>query len=525
MLKVLLADDERIILRGLHKLIDWQQFGLEIIGEAYSGTELLHTIQSLRPDIIISDIVMPGMTGIEVLKHIKNEGIPSYVIFLSAFREFTYAQEALALGAVDYLVKPVDQGKLEDAVRKALAIIAEVSHSENKLSRLAELELQRSKSQEKEWLERLIEGERTEVTAQAMRERLGDQAGSHFSVFIIEQEDILNNQGNWEESGLMLLKFAISNVIMDTLNEYGLGWVIVKQDKIAVVFCHHAPIDTEIVVSMLHERLAAYLKIRVTLGLSSCRKLEELSQAYQEAVAAVGYRFFLGTCPYISYEDIPRQQSSLHRTRDAVEKDLLHSLTSSTPVQVSKLCEEWVDAVSCEAWGNREMVVHSAYALLYVLSHQLSEHGYQAELRDELELTQRLWSFHTCRELGVFIYEELVSLTMLTVQRGDHKEASQLEGVKQYLADHFQEDIRLEAMAALVYMNSSYFSTFFKKHTGKNFKQYLTELRMKEGHRLLMQSDLMVYEVAEAVGYNNTRHFSDMFRKHYGKLPNDYRQS
>ncbi|MBW7453537.1 AraC family transcriptional regulator, partial [Paenibacillus sepulcri] len=103
------------------------------------------------------------------------------------------------------------------------------------------------------------------------------------------------------------------------------------------------------------------------------------------------------------------------------------------------------------------------------------------------------------------------------------KEAAQLKQVREYIASHYAEEINLERMAALVYMNASYFSSFFKKHTGQNFKQYVTEIRMQHALRMLLQTDSMVYEVAERVGYNNARQFSDMFKKHYGKLPNEYR--
>ncbi|MNH35623.1 HTH-type transcriptional regulator YesS [compost metagenome] len=93
------------------------------------------------------------------------------------------------------------------------------------------------------------------------------------------------------------------------------------------------------------------------------------------------------------------------------------------------------------------------------------------------------------------------------------------------MEEHYAENITLESMAALIYMNPYYFSSFFKKHTRKNFKQYLTEERMKHALRLLLESELMIYEIAERVGYNNARHFSDMFKKVYGKLPQEYRQS
>lgn len=105
------------------------------------------------------------------------------------------------------------------------------------------------------------------------------------------------------------------------------------------------------------------------------------------------------------------------------------------------------------------------------------------------------------------------------------KEMPQLMQVKAYVEEHYAENITLESTASLVYMNPYYFSSFFKKHTGQNFKSYLTEVRMGHALRLLLQSDLMVYEIAELVGYNNARHFSDMFKKKYGKLPQEYKHS
>lgn len=118
MLKLLLADDERIILRGLRKLLPWESRGMQIVGEVYNGKELLQAIEQLKPDIVISDIVMPGLTGTEVLKRIRELGLSTVVIFMSAFRDFSFAQEALAYGAIDYLIKPIDQEKLEEWCRQ-----------------------------------------------------------------------------------------------------------------------------------------------------------------------------------------------------------------------------------------------------------------------------------------------------------------------------------------------------------------------------------------------------------------------
>ncbi len=106
---------------------------------------------------------------------------------------------------------------------------------------------------------------------------------------------------------------------------------------------------------------------------------------------------------------------------------------------------------------------------------------------------------------------------------GGGKEAQQMKFVKEYIEQHYSENITLESIASIVFMNPYYFSSFFKKHTNENFKQYVTDIRMKQAVKLLLQTDLMVYEIAEQVGYNNARQFSDMFKKSYGKLPQEYK--
>ncbi|MOA31940.1 HTH-type transcriptional regulator YesS [compost metagenome] len=105
------------------------------------------------------------------------------------------------------------------------------------------------------------------------------------------------------------------------------------------------------------------------------------------------------------------------------------------------------------------------------------------------------------------------------------KEMLQGAKVKKYIQEHYADNITLESLSDMFYMNPYYFSSFFKKHIGENFKTYLTNIRMEHAHSMLMLTDMMVYEIAERVGYNNARHFSNMFKKKYGKLPLEYKQA
>jgi len=140
MISAVLADDEPVIVRGLKKILDWQQLQVALVGEAYDGARAAEIILQQRPHLLISDICMPHQTGIDLLRMIKQNNLPTKVILLSCYQDFNYAREAIALGALDYIVKPVDGIVLEQAVKRAVTMIAHELDEEELRDRLTSYE-------------------------------------------------------------------------------------------------------------------------------------------------------------------------------------------------------------------------------------------------------------------------------------------------------------------------------------------------------------------------------------------------
>ncbi|MNC32397.1 HTH-type transcriptional regulator YesS [compost metagenome] len=140
-------------------------------------------------------------------------------------------------------------------------------------------------------------------------------------------------------------------------------------------------------------------------------------------------------------------------------------------------------------------------------------------------LLEMLHEAPTFERLGLELEQAVDRIAELLAGKIKGRDNAQLSQVKAHVEQHYADNITLESVSAMVYMNPYYFSSFFKKHTGQNFKNYVTEVRMRHALRLLLESDLMVYEIADRVGYNNARHFSDMFKRKFGKLPQEYKQS
>ncbi|MNI17424.1 putative response regulatory protein [compost metagenome] len=157
-IRVLLADDEPVILRGLKKLISWDTLGLDIVGEAKDGIELKAMIDTCMPDLVISDISMPGFSGIDIIRDIHESGRPVKVVFISAYQEFSYARQAVQYGALDYIVKPVNTGQLEQVVGRAVAVIRQESEEERNKEMLKSYERKNHSITVEELLELLTDG-------------------------------------------------------------------------------------------------------------------------------------------------------------------------------------------------------------------------------------------------------------------------------------------------------------------------------------------------------------------------------
>ncbi|MDD3337000.1 MAG: response regulator [Eubacteriales bacterium] len=374
-MKLLFIDDEPIIVKGLVHLMDYGALGYQTVLEAVSAKQAISVIEKERPDVIVSDVVMPEMTGLELLRRLRDNGLDAKVIFLSGYPDFAFAQEAIALGASDYLLKPVDKEKLAARLRESCDALA------------AEREMETLHSQ----LQRITEGSEAEPThwqsdASAcclILMRLADTAG---------RTTLENN----------LLRFSAFSKA-ESCAEAAAATAFVKGDHLVVVVSgkddSEASTRTDALLTEINRRIEA-------------------------------------------------------------EMSLTPDFERSTPLRSTQEIPE--------------------------------EH-------------QRLLSLLETRSVSV------------------PKEENAIDRVKTYILAHFADNLSLEVMASVACMNASYFSSYFRKQTGMGFKDYLTRVRLEAAQRLLRQSDLRIYEIAERVGFSDPKYFSETFRRFFGLTPQAYR--
>ncbi|UQZ37253.1 two-component system response regulator [Paenibacillus sp. PK3_47] len=526
-IRVVLADDEPVILRGLKKLISWDALGLDIVGEACDGTELKTLIDDCSPDLVISDISMPGFTGIDIIRDIHESGRPIKVVFISAYQEFTYARQAVQYGALDYLVKPVNTGQLEQVVGKAVAVIRQESEEVRNKEKLKSYERKNESVTIEQLLEQITDGSRSAAAALA---RMGNTAISRYAtVCALETVEYSGQPSRWEERERKLVEFALSNIIRETVEGAGSGYVFRKGERFCILLQHEHEEEPERLVEDLHGKINRFLKLAVSIGIGRpVNGIEEAAESYRSALKALKSAYFTGLDRVITAETgEPAEPQVTLAELTAAQAGVADALKSLDREQLTERAGTLLDKIRGLSAGNRNQAVSYVYNVIIQLDQELADYGADAGLHgpDHQPLLERLAEAPAYTVVQQIFMEVLHRMADQLAGQAGAKELPQLSQVKAYVEQHYADNITLESTAALVYMNPYYFSSFFKKHTGQNFKNYITEVRMGHALRLLLQTDLMVYEIAEQVGYNNARHFSDMFKKKFGRLPQEYKQS
>ena len=520
MWKVLLADDENLILKGLRKLIDWAALDIEIVGEALDGLTAEQLIPEQRPDLVISDIRMPGLTGLELMARHKSGPRAPKFIFVSGYEEFEYVKQALSGGAVDYLLKPVSAAELEKAVRKALGLMADKDAAA--LFRQSSVPLQDFFSQ--------LTANR-EFAGTDLYENFTSLLGGKdspvfmgmcfgFSREAAQQLDQLPYERQ------LLQSFVALNTIRDDLERSGYGCFLRKDERCNCMMGMFSPGENpEAILREAMDRTAAKTGYRLRVGVGRlCRSAEELMATYEDSLRAFDLYYFEQE-EFLRWEGTPHKPSATNEDFDDAVKQVFHSVVAKAD-DVEARVDRVLDIIADLHYNNRL----AAYSRTMVFTGDLCQLLYTSRLltgsfsQRQDALQQVLSDCDTYGELRRRLHAYYADLLPDVYHAARRKSTAEVYRVQQYIQEHYHQDISLKTLAEVACVSPHYFSAYFKSETGQNYKAYLTEVRMEKALELVLNTDLKSYEIAERVGYNNVRRFVDSFRTAYGMSPVDYRK-
>ena len=528
---VLLVDDEEDVIQIIMKKLDWEAMGLQIIGHAGNGVEALEMAEELQPDIVMTDIKMPYMDGLTLCRKLKALSRTIRVIIFSGFDEFEYAKEAIKMDAAEYLLKPVNAGELKEVFERIKEDLDRERDEKRNTDKLREYYMQSLPVLQESFYMALLEGR---VAAGQISKYARDYQVNFSSPYYVVTVLHISMQSlpEEEQEDLFFLAMAVKRYAEEQVDErWDSRFVIYLGDIIMISQLQ----DKEDLIPYTDEmdrlcRMARKVcNARVTAGVGYlCDSLEQLPFSYQGAKQAVSYRVLYGNTRSINISEVePGEGGELQRKESYEElvQKIIKKIRVGEEDVLKKAIHEfilWLTAAHLSMQNYRIVMMElSAELVRLAAGHELNiENGkgdgmdvYHQALQMESTDVLEQWLWNLCAKLQREVLHERQDSTKSFVQKAE-------EYVKAHYAD---QDLSVEVICKKLNVSAAYFSTIFKKETGKTFVRYLTDYRMEQAVNLLMTSNNKTYVIAEKVGYSEANYFSYVFKKQFGVSPSKYR--
>lgn len=500
MFKVLLIDDEPIIREGLKTIIDWSQHGFEICGEAVNGRDGLAKVSQLQPDLLIVDIKMPVIDGLKLLEELRREGNRIQALILTGYSEFAYAQKAVNLGAIGYILKPIDEDDLSINVKKAYnEIIKErkVQKFDNTTITLATdriIEALCWGYLDKNLLDRVYKIPALQFPWQSYRVCL---------IGRVEEDD------QWDE------------VVNTVLNAYPgkVGYLFKSLGEIIFLLKDSAADLPEEILAKFSKAIQKQTGSSplITAG-DKVGEVEDLWISYWQAQKLSGQRFVKNSGILITSTGEIEETSA--GPLPGLEKKLIEDLCLAIECQNKIMLKDLLASLEkkCLRQNIPSEKIKAGYLYLYFMvldGLNLDE----AEKEDctgiDQETLNELYNCENLQELHQYIHHKLSLIS-------DYLARTRPDGVIQRIIDYIQrnynQDLKLGTLARYFNYNPAYLGKLFKSYTGEKFRTYLSRIRLQEAKQLLMKGE-KVSETARKVGYEDLDYFNKKFREFYGIVP------
>jgi two-component system, response regulator YesN len=508
MLKVVFADDEPLMLEGLRFLVDWEELGFEVCGEALDGEDALQLIHSTRPDLVITDVRMPVIDGLKLIaKFFESDFQPKFIIF-SGYADFEYAKEALRYGVSNYLTKPLDEKELTEA----LQTVAQQIHAERKLASRRELV---SAFMQAETVSRLLMRENTaEEELEAGAKALNIRPDSRICCVLVRGASPGSMQLRNQVCS-MNAKEAFRNITAYpfTAGSHKHGYLMVSPQQGPVL-------DPKMLASWIHEMRPQYSGHVLFSASLEHRGVKFLNAAYHEALAAELCRPDSDNLDIGFFRKQDKDQMALFPAE--LKKSLLQSVTEGEfdrlSSQLSDVFKIFSTDVASNAWIDAFLANIKAELLREI---------------DALGGDSAIWANKwfppkvTACCLSLLerqTEEELREVAEWFAAADNNQEDQIVSAAMDYVRAHYQEKLKLQDIAKYLHVNSAYLGQRIKKYYGVSFNEFLHEYRIEEAKKLLRRTDMCISDISGRVGYSDADLFAAKFKALNGISPSVYKK-
>lgn len=506
MLKLMIVDDEPVIRNGLRDGFDWASMGYEVCAVAADGLDAVPLLEAHHPDVVITDIAMNRMDGLELLRYIKEHGLSAKTVVLSGFDNFEYAQKAIQFGAVNYLLKPLEDSEVYRLFQELRATILQEQSKQEKYQTLEKVvELSQQDIIEKGILDFLTGSDQdADQVLFILKHYCGQFDALHSFLAVVDCDD---REEFAKLTGYLQRETASNNTRLCLQN---------GQEQLLVFGENREP------RTALEQLLSSYGgREHLRCIYSECPKpFPELREVYQQPVLQPEHRFYLdyGSLYPVQLSGRPAGGQTEAESRDVAE--LLDALVADGKEQECRIILHRYFRQFSLCHTSPDVVRIKLSEVYQKLAELLKNRHSFVSVRPFEEIYLKFQRCSSYSQLTAAAYEALLELTESYSQ---NKNLSVAAEIQQYIREHYAERLSLTTLSEHFYLNPSYLSSLFCQKTGKTISNYIKDVRMEQAKKLLLDSKLSISEIAERVGYQNYRYFCKLFKSEFHQPPLSFR--
>lgn len=535
MYKVLIADDEVKVCKLINNLVEWDQFGLEVAAMVHDGVSALQFIKEEKPDIVITDIRMPGYDGIELIRQAKELNPEINFIIVSGYRQFDYAHNAIKYGVEDYLLKPLKKTEFTNTLTRMIKKREEAVKGQSETEDMKKRLHLDDKILKQAFLGKLMADSmvlKEDVTREEINREYHCGFIEGFYQGVIIKPDLPEENGDEQSYGLLMEK---AGEITDKLLGDNFKECLVMTSKEGIVCLVNDSFNRlqelrrylKQIRGAITTMRDVFLNVRVTIGMGEAvEEVNKIPQTLAGARAAILNRLFEGTGHILFASNVRKEALTPYEIIDTNFKNkFFNYIEALNSGGIASLIKEAGDRLSCCKEADGELILEVCREIYEIFSFGITKsYLSKKNLINQEEYEKHFYRCITLQEVFCRMTQEIngkIDELNMDKKTADKKP---IRMAKQYIREKYAQPITLEEVSSQIGFNSTYFSTLFKKETGQNFLEYLTDARIQAAKQLLSDTGRSVNQVAEEVGYIDLKHFAKVFKKSTGLTPSEYRK-
>lgn len=533
--KIIIVDDEEEIREGIIKKINWAQYGFTVTGSAENGKEALELAERVQPDVIMTDIMMPFMDGLELGEKIMELLPATKLIIFSGSDDLEFAHRAIKINVEEYILKPVNAADMEEVLTKLKKQLDEEYESKRNLETLRKQYMDSLPVIREQFLMSLAEGRVTESQFDRQGAMAGlniDAAGFAVALLHIDRDfsssimkDIFKNHDD------ALIPITVKQLVEQSICKYCDFTSFFYGDMVALIVNLESNENIMDLIKGINEVCGEAKKVyglTVSGGISSmCHNPWEIRYARKEAQSALDYRLILGAGKSIYIADVEPDDTIHLQFYGQDERAVMTAIRMGKPEEIEKTVEEVFEKFGKAVLTLNQYKIYFMEVMAALLQLiQTYRINFEDVFGENFNFFNPLENIKSMENLKEWVKESSIKISNLIKRERVDTSSMLVDAAKQYVSQHYSDsELTVERLSEELHVSPAYFSTIFKRETGSSFITYLTDTRLEVAVKLLNTTDDKSYMIAEKVGYSEPNYFSYVFKKKFGVPPTKYRNN